>query len=335
MGRLSFSLDAVPPFRLDLTVWAIRRRPENEMDLWDGETYERVLAVEGKPVLVRVTQSGSASTPQVEVTASATHLPSAVKATATTALERLLGLRADLRSFYRLAAEHRRLHELTSRFRGLKPPRFPTVWEGLVNGIACQQFSLTVGILLLNRLAALCGLPFGDGAIRHAFPRPEELARAAPESLRSQGFNTAKTRELIGLGKAITSGQLDLNALEALDNQEATARLLELPGVGRWTAEYVLLRGLGRVDVFPGDDVGARTNLARWLRLREPLDYGRVMRVTNKWKPYGGLVYFHLLLDGLERAGHLLPEIAKADSRRSRAAQRKPARAGTLSGGLA
>lgn len=117
MGRLSFSLDAVPPFRLDLTVWAIRRRPENEMDLWDGETYERVLAVEGKPVLVRVTQSGSASTPQVEFTASATHLPSAVKATATTALERLLGLRADLRSFYRLAAEHRRLHELTSRFR--------------------------------------------------------------------------------------------------------------------------------------------------------------------------------------------------------------------------
>ena len=115
---------------------------------------------------------------------------------------------------------------------------------------------------------------------------------------------------MIGLGKEITSGQLNLESLADSDNQEATARLLELPGVGRWTAECVLLRGMGRVDVFPGDDVGARNNLARWLRLRKPLDYGRVMRVTGKWRPYGGLVYFHLLLDGLERAGYLRPDDA-------------------------
>lgn len=295
----------MPPFRLDLTVWAIRRRPENKIDTWDGKAYERVLAVEGKPVLLRVTQSGTASAPRLDVTVSAPHLPATAEAAATAALERLLGLETDLGPFYRLAAEHRRLDELVSRFKGLKPPRFLTVWEGLVNGIACQQFSLTVGILLLNRLAALCGLRFGEDAVRHAFPGPEGLAAAAPESLRAQGFNTVKTKALIGLGKAVSSGQLDLEGIADLDNQEAMARLLELPGVGRWTAEYVLLRGMGRIDVFPGDDVGARKNLARWLRLREPLDYGRVMRATSKWRPYRGLIYFHLLLDGLERAGYL------------------------------
>jgi len=310
LGRLSFSLDPAPPFRLDLTVWAIRRRPENEIDRWDGETYERVLAVQNTPVLVRVTQSRSASTPRLDVTVTAAHLPPDAKTTVVTALERLLGLRANLSSFYALAAEHRRLRELASRFKGLKPPRFPTVWESLVNAIACQQFSLRVGILFLNRLAALCGLPFGEDGAPRAFPRPEDLARAAPQSLRALGFNAAKSRTLIGLGKEITSGQLNLESLADSDNQEATARLLELPGVGRWTAEYVLLRGMGRVDVFPGDDVGARNNLARWLRLRKPLDYGRVMRVTGKWRPYGGLVYFHLLLDGLERAGYLRPDDA-------------------------
>ena len=62
--------------------------------------------------------------------------------------------------FLRTAAKQPRLHELSSRFRGLKPPRFPTVWEGVVNGIACQQLSLTVGIMLLNRLSAACGLAF-------------------------------------------------------------------------------------------------------------------------------------------------------------------------------
>jgi DNA-3-methyladenine glycosylase II len=116
-------------------------------------------------------------------------------------LERLLGLRVDLTSFYQLADEDARLHELASPFRVLKPPRFPTVWEGLVNGIACQQFSLTVGILLLNRLAALSGLAAGKDGAWHAFPRPEDLAVTAPASLRSLGFNGAKSRELIGLAR--------------------------------------------------------------------------------------------------------------------------------------
>jgi DNA-3-methyladenine glycosylase II len=78
-----------------------------------------------------------------------------------------------------------------------------------------------------------------------------------------------------------------------------------LRGIGRWTAEYTLLRGLGRIDLFPGDDIGARNNLERWMRLRSPLDYGRVARVMGKWKPYGGLIYFHLLLDSIARAGLL------------------------------
>lgn len=54
--------------------------------------------------------------------------------------------------------------------------------------------------------------------------------------------------------------------------------------MGRWTAEYVLLRGFGRTHVFPGDDIGARNNLARGLKLRTVLDYERVKRIVVKWK---------------------------------------------------
>jgi DNA-3-methyladenine glycosylase II len=77
------------------------------------------------------------------------------------------------------------------------------------------------------------------------------------------------------------------------------ARLQTLRGVGRWTAEYVLLRGLGRLHVFPGDDIGARNNLQRWLGILEPLDYDGVQRVLARWQPFQGLVYLHLLLWGL------------------------------------
>jgi len=79
-------------------------------------------------------------------------------------------------------------------------------------------------------------------------------------------------------------------------------------GVGRWTAEYVLLRGLRRLDVYPGDDVGARNNLQRWLNLKKPLDYQSVRRVLGKWQPYAAFIYFHLLLDRLTEAGHLSSE---------------------------
>jgi hypothetical protein len=83
--------------------------------------------------------------------------------------------------------------------------------------------------------------------------------------------------------------------------------MLQMPQVGRWTAEYVLLRGLGRLHVFPGDDVGARNNLRRWLSMGESLDYVGVSHVLTRWKAYSGLIYFHLLLGRLAEGGYLWP----------------------------
>jgi DNA-3-methyladenine glycosylase II len=110
---------------------------------------------------------------------------------------------------------------------------------------------------------------------------------------------------LLALARAIERRQIDLEWLVSRDDAEVCARLLELRGVGRWTAEYVLLRGLGRLHVFPGDDVGAQKRLARWLGRPDSLDYAGVRRAVEPWRPYAGLVYFHLLLDGLSHAGAL------------------------------
>jgi DNA-3-methyladenine glycosylase II len=132
-----------------------------------------------------------------------------------------------------------------------------------------------------------------------------DLAGMSPAALRQFGFSRQKGRAMIELGQAVAEGHLDLEELADLPDDEAVNRLRELRGVGRWTAEYVLLRGVGRTHVFPGDDVGARNNLQRWLRLAEPLDYEGVRRVLSRWDGYAGLVYFHLLLDRLAKAGHL------------------------------
>ncbi len=143
----------------------------------------------------------------------------------------------------------------------------------------------------------------GEGeTAAHAFPRPEDLAGLRPEALRPLGFSNQKSRAMIEAAQAVCDGQLDLESLVDVPDEEAMGQLVQLRGVGRWTAEYVLLRGLGRWHIFPGDDVGAHNNLTRWLKLREPLDYRRVRRVLSRWNSYGGLIYFHLLLDRLATA---------------------------------
>jgi len=131
------------------------------------------------------------------------------------------------------------------------------------------------------------------------------LVKAEPSEFRKLGFSRQKGRYLIELSRTFLDGQFSSETLSHLGNEAAVERLGELRGVGRWTAEYVLLRGLRRLDVYPGDDVGARNNLQRWLKLKKPLDYESVRRVIAKWQPYAGFIYFHLLLDRLTEAGHL------------------------------
>jgi DNA-3-methyladenine glycosylase II len=298
-NSIHFFLHPAMPFRLDLTAWALRRRSGNTIDLWQDETYRRVLAINDQAVLVEVTQKKT----KLYVTVTGPNLCTAVRQKTTLALERLLGIGHDLSNFYNFASHHPRLNKLATQFRGLKPPRFASVFEGIVNGISCQQLSLTVGIIILNRLAERCGLSSGPGM--YAFPRPEDMARLNERDFRLLGYSGNKARALIELSGLIIEGRLDLRELERLDNQECFERLVALRGIGRWTAEYVLLRGLGRTNVFPGDDVGARNNLERWLHLRKKLDYERVQRVLSKWKDYGGFIFLHLLLKNLDDGGYL------------------------------
>jgi len=136
--------------------------------------------------------------------------------------------------------------------------------------------------------------------------RPAHLAGVSPEALRPLGFSRAKALSIVALAAAIETGTFDADAIDSLDNEKAVAALMHLRGIGRWSAEYALLRGLGRLNVFPGDDVGARNNLAHRLQRKGPLDYAAVQAAVQPWQPFAGLVYFHLLLANLADQGVLI-----------------------------
>jgi DNA-3-methyladenine glycosylase II len=301
MSTITFVVAPRLPFRLDLTAWTLRRRPGNAVDRWDGHVYRRVLVLHDAPVEIAVEQAGSRL--HVSVTGKG-RLPPDARLRAASMLGRTLGLRADLTDFYRFASHDRKLRPLVERFRGIKPPRYPDLFEALLNAFACQQLSITVGLELLNRLARTYGVASPDGSA-HAFPHPTALAALKIDALRRLGFNRAKARAMIELARSVAGGRLDLESFAVLDDDAAVAALCALRGVGRWTAEYVLLRGFGRLHIFPGDDVGAQNALRRWLGRSSLSGYDAVERALARWRPWAGLVYFHLLLAGLAEAGEL------------------------------
>lgn len=298
----SFNLEPSSPFRIDLTVWTLRRRPDNLFDRWDGKTYRRVLIVDDKPFEIAVTQCEESENLRVVVTG--IRLTLSLKNYVTVALERLLGIKIDLQKFYRLSKKDQWLRPLVNQFKGMKPPRMLTPFEALINAIACQQLTLTMGIRLLNRLTEAYGMALKtETGIAHAFPRPQDLANADIEDLRGMSFSYQKARYLTTISRLIVDGELNLDTIAPLDDKEAVARLCELKGVGRWTAEYILLRGLGRTHIFPADDVGARNNLQHWLDLSGTMTYDNTREALSRWDGYGGLVYFHLLLKSLTKKG--------------------------------
>ena len=226
----------VPPFRLDFTVWALRRRPGNAIDRWDGTTYRRIVVIGKRVTELAVRQSGSAASPRIIVTAQPAVRTVSGRRQVALLVSRLLGLQIDLSGWYRLARDDRRLSALARRFRGLKPPRFPSVFEALVNAFACQQLSLVVGLELLNRLASVCDVRRDSGG-PYAFPGPRDVARHRAAQYRAIGFSHQKVRALLALARAVNSGAIDLDTL-ALDNDAAVRDTrLQLRGVGRWSAD--------------------------------------------------------------------------------------------------
>jgi len=308
VAELTFTLRPRPPFRLDLTVWALRRRAHNVVDRFDDGIWRRVLVIGKLPVAAAVRQTRGGERPEIEVRIFATR-PQVVKAEVASIVTRMLGLDLQLSNFYRLARGDARLHELAERLRGMKPVRYETVFEAFANAVACQLVSLSAGMHVLNRLAEAFGTSGevdGIAAPMRSFPAAPAIARSNPDALRALGLSRQKGEYLIGLAQlAIDPKDRDFGSIGGLDDSDAVARLSKIRGVGRWTAEYVMLRGFGRINIFPGDDVGARNNLFECLGVTDEPTYDGVNKMIERWHPYTGLIYLHLIVNSVADGGHV------------------------------
>lgn len=298
----SFILYPISPFRLDYTVWALRRRDKNIVDQWNGKSYTRLFMIDNTLIKVMLEQKNSLDVPQIHVTTNK-KISNKIQAHLINQLEIMLGLKTDLKKFYAMVKKNSPLNSLANQFMGLKPPRFPSVFEALVNAISCQQISLDAGLQIQNRLVQYINLSLNDKGLLYAFPRPADIANCTVANLKKIGYSRNKSHTLIRLASRIVEDESIFNDIEKQSNKEIIDFLCQFKGIGRWSAEYVLLRGLGKIDTFPGDDVGAQKNLQQLLHLNNKLDYKKISKITQKWYPYAGLIYFHLLLYKLKQKG--------------------------------
>lgn len=281
------SLATAAPFHLEATVRVLQRRSTNRVDLWDGGRYLRVLTIAGQPALVAVEDRGNLDAPDLRCALLHGDPELAQGPELAAALRRVLGLDLDPAPLQRVLAD-RQLRHATSALRGMRPPRFLGWFEAFANVVPFQQVSLDAGAAIVARLVErLGGSIERDGRRFYAFPTASAVAAARLPTLRACGLSARKAEALRSLARAIASEQLTEAAIAELSTRDALKVLSDLPGIGPWSAALVLLRGLGRLDVFPPGDVGATRGLRGLMRLAPdaPLD-------IERFGDYRGYLYF-------------------------------------------
>ncbi len=217
-------------------------------------------------------------------------------------VSRMLGTGVDLSAFYAGAASVPWLDRIAVAAHGVKPPRYPSLWETVCNAVVYQQVSIHAAGAILRRVIERHAVPVEEnGARLFAFPEPRTLLDADPLELRSAGLSVNKINALKAVGAAIESGELGESQLEPLSTPDLIAALVAHKGIGPWTGAVVALRGFGRLDVFPMNDSGAEAGLRK---LSGDLNV-RVEPIIAALSPQQGMLYYHLLLGRLDESGEI------------------------------
>jgi DNA-3-methyladenine glycosylase II len=212
---------------------------------------------------------------------------------------RVLGVDCDAAAFYRLLDADPALRPLGQARPGFRPvvaysPYVMGAWA-----ILSQRLRMDQAATLQVRIAEAAGdvVTVGDAPLA-SFPRPESLLRWSGFA----GVPPEKWARLQALARAALRGELDLARLRATPYAEARARLMEIHGVGPWTADAILIRGCGPTDLLPLSEPALHTAVAQAYGLRGEPDDATVAAIAERWRPFRTWVSVLLISHGFRAA---------------------------------
>jgi len=316
---MQINLAPVAPYDFNLSA-GIYDHGDPRFTTYDRELLRQVIRIDDVLALAAARSKGTVDKPRVSVElASDRPIDRRHAAGARRIMGHLLNVELDLKDFARSVKKDPVMSALAKRLRGLKPPSTQTAFESFVYSIIEQQISLVAAINMQGRLIIAVGDRLKiDGTIYRAFPTPEKLASLSIERYRQFGLSGRKSEYIRDTARLIVSGQLDLEGLkDEPDPEEVKRRLLAIRGVGEWTAEMVMLRGMGRFDMVPADDVGLQRHFGLYYGEGGKTSSEQLRKIADSWKPFGGLGCYYLVV--AERIGLEPPAAQKKASSRAKA----------------
>lgn len=292
-----------PPFNLDLSA-GIFSGGDERFQVYEGGTFRQAVSLGKRLALIKVRSLQTAEDPllSVEVVPAdgapedlSHDLSSEDAKAAKSIVTRIFNLDLDLLSFYNAVKGDPILAELSLRLRGLRSPSTATVFEALIDSIIEQQISLQAALSMQKKLILAFGMSMSVGGVsRYVFPGPGQLSSATVDQLRSCGLSGRKAEYVLGVSRLVMEG-LDLEGLRENDERKIIEELGKIRGVGVWTAEMTMIRGMQKFDAMPADDLGLRRVISHYYYHGEKISADEARRTAEGWKGWRGLASFYLI----------------------------------------
>ena len=169
----------------------------------------------------------------------------------------------------------------------LRPRHTQSLFAAVARAIVYQQLSGSAAATILGRVKAIYA--------PKRFPTPRDILATPPERLRAAGLSTAKTAALRDLAERSLDGTVPtVRRVRLMEDEDVIERLVQVRGVGRWTAEMLLMFRLGRADVLPVSDLGIRKGFALTFGYRLLPAAITIQRRAERWRPYRSVACWYL-----------------------------------------
>jgi DNA-3-methyladenine glycosylase II len=282
----------VGPLDLRHALAYLRTSPSAVLEEIGDDTYVRPLTLRGQDLLLTVRPAMEQSA--LLMTVEGDDIDADVLSLAQDRVRAVFSLDADPAPFLAVTQSDPIFVRVRDRFAGLRPVLIADPFEALIWAIIGQQINVAFARKLKARLVELVGRRLRVRERDYLlFPSPAEIAGLDAEILRANQFSRQKAAYVLTAAEAVASGDLVIDALAALPYEDAIAALVHYKGIGRWTAEYLLMRGLGAADSIPAADLGLRAIIGKAYGLDRTATESEVRQIAAGWAPYRGWASFY------------------------------------------